>query len=753
MAIIIGNNRPNQPINPQPIQESISSNNKGFTRYVGYNNEKDFENQLITLYIQTKTDGVFIDKSIPNPSSPEVAKISSIINATTELTQSSLMDILTKIQNSKIVDFSKINPNANLNEIMSIFWEIIVDIEKTSPKNVTKNTFLKFICWFSRYTTYKLTNLLYIGDISKYEIYWLYILSRIGCTVNYVNFTSDDLYSSIDINSKYSRLIKGNIFTPLTINFGKINVNAVISANKISSELSQPINMSIKVLDTLPETFNQDILCPVSERKAKFLTPEYTIPVYSVAYIGCDDEDLYRNMLFTLKVDLASKNKQLVLVEQIKNPDYSEAEEYYNIQKTNDLTMLNLFASKINISSNAERNLLCRKRFIELLKNDNSSNLYNTAVKFSAWIKKHIANIDFENRDVPVFIYYGNITKLELIFLNLVSSIGFDTLYFCPDKNILSSIKIPENSMQILEFKNSFDVKPFPTKLVRAKIATHAYNAERDLDNILYNDNVMFRNYQFRTCYIQTLKTTFEEIEILWHQEAKFRPGFEAKENYVMVPNIFAKINGIQNSDAAMYIKDISLKLAPHSIYYNRIPFFKPPVGNDNFSAFVSNGVINADALKNSKFNRYQFLNDDIQKLLFAKLQEVVESDFLDIPKPDIYNLVIKTGLSMDTRIINLIQNFDFTKDIPKIVIVSSGKHTFSPFECILLVLLNLLGFDIIVYTPTGYKNLETFIKPNTFETYTMNTFKTEFTPPNLRIPKEIPREKSSFLGRIFGKK
>lgn len=110
MAIIIGNNRPNQPINPQPIQESISSNNKGFTRYVGYNNAKDFENQLITLYIQTKTDGIFIDKPIPNPSNPEVTKISSIINATTELTQSSLMDILTKIQNSKIVDFSKINP-------------------------------------------------------------------------------------------------------------------------------------------------------------------------------------------------------------------------------------------------------------------------------------------------------------------------------------------------------------------------------------------------------------------------------------------------------------------------------------------------------------------------------------------------------------------------------------------------------------------------------------------------------------------
>ena len=57
-------------------------------------------------------------------------------------------ELYSKIQNSKIVDFSKINPNANLNEITSIFWEIIVDIEKTSPKNVTKNTFLKFLYFY-----------------------------------------------------------------------------------------------------------------------------------------------------------------------------------------------------------------------------------------------------------------------------------------------------------------------------------------------------------------------------------------------------------------------------------------------------------------------------------------------------------------------------------------------------------------------------------------------------------------------------
>ena len=143
-------------------------------------------------------------------------------------------------------------------------------------------------------------------------------------------------------------------------------------------------------------------------------------------------------------------------------------------------------------------------------------------------------------------------------------------------------------------------------------------------------------------------------------------------------------------------------------------------------------------------------MNDDIQYLLFHKMQEVIDSGFIDVPEQDIVPLVINTVLNHPQPLLQLLQQFDFTKDIPKIVIVANGKQTFAVFECILLVLFNMIGFDIIIFTPTGYKNLETYIRPEAYESFNLGEFKYDFRPENLRIPKEIPQEKTSFFDRIF---
>jgi hypothetical protein len=138
-------------------------------------------------------------------------------------------------------------------------------------------------------------------------------------------------------------------------------------------------------------------------------------------------------------------------------------------------------------------------------------------------------------------------------------------------------------------------------------------------------------------------------------------------------------------------------------------------------------------------------MNDNIQYFIFSKMQEVIDSGFLNLPYPDIMHLVIKTGLNLGTEILRIIQNYDFTKDIPKIIIIDNIQQTFNVYECIYLVLLNLMAFDIIIYTPTGYKNLETYISPQAYETYTMNRFR-----DNLRIPPNLHSLKSSG-GGIFG--
>ena len=111
-------------------------------------------------------------------------------------------------------------------------------------------------------------------------------------------------------------------------------------------------------------------------------------------------------------------------------------------------------------------------------------------------------------------------------------------------------------------------------------------------------------------------------------------------------------------------------------------------------------------------------------------------------------------GLNLDKEILRILQKFDFTKDIPKFIVVDTIEDTFSKVECIQLVLLNLLGFDILIYTPTGYKDLETYISPNAFETYTMNEFKYNTRIPRFKLPSTVPEPNNNggFINKLFKK-
>lgn len=761
MAIKFGNNRDNTtdsaatPVpsaaSKQPVPQ-ISAGSSNFIRYVGYNDQKSFERTLIDLYAKTKSDGVFIDKTIPNPSNPEVSKLSSIADVSQELNEASITGILQKLQLSRLLELNKIGSGKTPAQVSSIICGILDDIRSTaSSANAVKNIFLKFLCWFIRYSTYRLTNILYIGEISKSEIYWLYILSKMGCTVTYVNYTSDSNYLSVDPSSKYSSLVQGSIFVPLNIEFGKINIAALTQAAKVNEIISRPAQTMIKYLQTTHETMEKELLTTFEERKTRLLCTDTTIPIYFMAYIGFDDEILYKNMLFTIKDEFPKKNKPLIFLQELKKPTYTEASDYYSIQKTNDMTMINLFAAKISIKDRNDRTLLAQKAFIDAINSFNTNNLYNTAVQLLVWIKKFTSGVDFFNSDLPAIMYYGLAGPIEITFLNIMSQIGIDVLYFSPNKSVINILNSSDiKNLQIIERPNSAVAMPFPDKFIKTKMATTAYNAERSLDNILYNDTTMFRDYQFRMSQNQTLKTTYEELGLMWHQEAMFRTGFDKKDNYVIIPNLFAKINGINKGDVPAYYKEIALRLSPHSVYYSKIPFYKPIMSNDNYTSFYSGMKIDIEKLRRSKFNKYDYMNDDIQSLIFHKMQEVIDSGFIDVPPGDIVPLVIKTGLNIPNALLQMLQSFDFTKDIPKIVIVSSSKQTFAVFECILLVLFNLIGFDIIVYTPTGYKNLDSFIRPEAFEVFVMSEFKYDFSPQSLRIPKEIPQEKDSFLGRLF---
>ena len=280
-----------------------------------------------------------------------------------------------------------------------------------------------------------------------------------------------------------------------------------------------------------------------------------------------------------------------------------------------------------------------------------------------------------------------------------------------------------------------------------------AYNAERDLDTMLYGgDTGIYRSFQFPNSQSVTLKTTYEEISILWKQESRFRSGFSTSGNLVSVPNIFAKISGVEDGNMSKYWEDVRSKLTPETILTIKKPNPTENASEDLsvYRQFYRNGEIDTEKLKKSTLNKYSYLPDRIQDMLFYKLQETVSSNFIKLEGDDLMCSVLHFGMNLSKDLLKLIQQFDFTRTIPKLIYIDAVEDTFTLSECIQIVLCNMIGFDVLIYTPTGYKNIETFVSNDAFEEHIMNQFVYQTEVPKFKIPSE---EKSGgFFGKLFGK-
>lgn len=299
-------------------------------------------------------------------------------------------------------------------------------------------------------------------------------------------------------------------------------------------------------------------------------------------------------------------------------------------------------------------------------------------------------------------------------------------------------------------------MEPYPDREIKIRVTTAAYDAQRQLDDILYTGTGLFRNRQFLRSKPVTLKTTYDEIGILWPAEAKYRPGFAAEKGRVTVPNLFAKVCGVEGGDVAKYFENIRAMLTPNTILVTRIPFIdgsRPNPIEPYAVRFVSNGKLQVDMIKRHSAYQYEFLSDDTQDYILEKIQELLDLKWIESRQAHLDETVVATLLNLNRYILKLIQNFDFTKTIPKMVVIDTTEAMFSLADCILITFLNLVGFDIVVFTPTGYRNLEKYIRPEAYESYTIGDYCYNLAVPQLQIPPEgEPKREKGLFQKIFGK-
>ena len=303
----------------------------------------------------------------------------------------------------------------------------------------------------------------------------------------------------------------------------------------------------------------------------------------------------------------------------------------------------------------------------------------------------------------------------DALYIQFLAQLPVDVLILACDLNRPCTVI----SDQLLELtgKESLPVPKFPRDAGTLQMRTMASNAEQDLSSILYSDSGIYRNRQFSHADAITLQTTYDEIFILWNQELKYRSNFSTVNQVVNMPVIYAKVSGVEGRKVEAYWQKIKLLLGEQTQLIKTFPFAGSCVGNPFQSLAVKalrNGKLKRDEIKAYRQYPFALLREELQEHIFDKIQLMLDRKLI---KGTYVNgteyTVVATILNLKKELVRMLQSFDFTKKNPKIVAVCTGEQVCSLEDAILLTFLNLIGFDIVLFAPTGYQIIEQHLNDN----------------------------------------
>ena len=728
-----------------------------FCRLIGFDEELLIWERKMQIACQK--NGKYISKKLMQPSEGSV----SAFFQKTGFTVFSMEKRLLEQTIAKWLDFV---PQSIQKNILDALFHALAELSAEGNNlNILKNAFVKFMCWlkeeFGTMLAYlggeQVPKVLYEGDISKYELYLLRILSLSGCDIVYVNFLEETSYFKIDAAGVWSDVIYGKKRGNPPKHFSKIDLSALQKQENLQQKAEALCDV-VKTNMWLKEDIWQAVFQKNSQRTIVENGCFYNL---FVRYIGIDQLEIYQNRLYDFEETLKQKEKTFLLLEDIENPSIEEVNGLRLQKYETKKDIIQKLSEKIYpFQDTGLQDLLQRAFFVAMQKYEENtiSKFYNTALKFMCWLNRYSTILlnDFDKESMPILIYYGKANESEALFLEMLSYLPIDVLYISPEKeNDAVFEKIQSKAIKI-ELEKSHALFPFPKKAVKVKLATTAYQAERELDTLLYTDTGLFRQRQFTRSHAVTLKTVYEEIFLLWKEEAKYRPGFEIKNASVTVPNIFAKINGVKQKDEKAYFKNIATLLTENTIFIKNFPYIAEK-GQNPIAPFVTQfyqkGKILPDVIKKHPQYPYDFLNLDTQDYILEKIQEMIDLHWIIGEKDDVETTILSVTLNLDKKTVQLIQQFDFTKEVPKVIVVSVNENVATLQDAVYLLFLNLIGFDIAVFTPTGYRNIEKYISKNAFEEYEIGEYLFQIQIPKKQKLKDMAKnisEENGLLTRLF---
>lgn len=714
-----------------------------FYRINGYSDEV---NEFIKRYYeQARRAGVVIEGKIPNPNENQLSYYEEIMGMDFCMNAAFFSSSLQKW-------LPRMNEFQRQNTAVSIY-NCFDEMRKSGKtENMLKNAYIKFMCWlyykFERIVNLlgenDLPKILYEGDVSFYELMLLSVLSKAGCDVVLLQYKGDESYLKLDSQSALSDAFFSDKMQPFAQDYCLKTVRNAMQKEIERQRLygtkptvSSAVNVWLKGGEILEE-----IQQPTENRGAdnRFFYNCFC------RINGVEDRLTYANELFQFQQKLKAAKRNFVIVnEVVEKPTPEEIEQIKRSHYEKQDQMILHLAENIKYSASMELQNILRKAFVDVIldeakkEEENLNKLTNKAVYLLCWLKRYVPKL-FSNWKMPqigCFIYFGGCkTQTEALFLRFLSQIPADVLILCPD--LAKKCCLEDKLLYERNYAESLSLKQYPQDESTVKLGTAAYHAERDLDTLMYQNSGIYRNQQYKTAAIVNLQTMYEEIKLLWNEEVKYRPGFYTTEDTVTIPVIFAKVCGVKNGAESAYWDSVKALITEDTFVIKQVPYLRSADENPMklyAAEFYKNGRLQKNKIKNHAKYPYGILREDMQQFILDKLESMIQQKLIKgIGENGTEYTVIAQILNLPKEIVRLIQKFDFTKKNPKLIYINTGETMISLEDAILTSFLNLIGFDIVFFVPTGYQSIETYFQANTMEVHQIGEYKYDMHMPDWNL-------------------
>lgn len=728
-----------------------------FYRVAGYSGEVA---AFLTQYDQAaRTNGVVIEGRIPNPDPKQLDYLAEMMGSDFQLDAGFLTQKLTR--------WLPRLTGAQREAVVTAMTATLQDLQAHGKnENMLRNAYIKYMYWLyykferilGRLGEDELPKILYDGTVSSYELQLLVILARAGADIVLLERAGDAGYLRCDPTSQYAQLYQAPGLTPFPADFSLRQLREQGRQQAERQKLyGAPAGIAPCTNAWMKTPDGKEILTAV---RARGDDPKLFYNAFVVQY-GVEDKLLFPSDMVAFYQQLKREGRKVCLENGRLPPPTPE--EIAAVRRRNHQTAEQLaadLAANLQYPNNQQLQTLMRQAFLDVVLEEdkavggNLNRLLNKAVYLVAWMKRYQKDL-FQNWQAPevgVFILFGACSgDNEALFLRLLAKLPVDVLVLLPDLNAPCVLKDP--ALLDLHKEHSLPMTDFPVEPSQMRVRTAAYQAEREMDSILYQNTGLYRAKQHQKAEALTLQTMYEEIGLLWDQELKYRPGFAAEGDTVTVPVLLEKICGIKDGPILPYWLEIKKLVTPETTLVTKLPWQTGLEANSMkpyATQFLRQGRLQREKIKQHKDYPYGILRPEIQDYLLDKLQVLLDEKLIaGTYQNGTEYTIVSTILGLPKDLLRRIQNFDFTKKNPKLIIISTTEETLSLEDSILVAFLNLVGFDILFFVPTGYQSIEKYFQKPFANEHQLGPYRYDLQVPDFRTLHEGGK---SSIRKLFGR-